>query len=413
MLTSGRTNPLADSWMTQFLNDPDPARRPDVVSYDLYPFTQTWDSGSNSYVGDNQANYFFNLKKFREHAGERPLWTYIAATEMTNAGAIHIPDPTVGQLRYMVFTSLAYGVKGVVYFTYELPDNENGSPENFSNAIMNGCDGNPSTGKTATVSQINRHLAQVDGPIIMQSQYLHTFHESTVPTNETLDPSDLLSSQTGLVQDLPSTVCMVGVFRDSVDPTIAYLMVVNKHSSSPVVGQQLVLRGNHVNDLDASPSVDTYTSGMSWTPVTGTLVGSTTTFLCNLAAGEGRLFRVRNVPPGDFMQAGPLAETSGKTTIAASSSLEPRFSVFPNPSQGKTSVAFSFPSARHLSIGIYNVRGQQVKRLFYGGYEAGTRTLVWDGTSEAGAIVGPGIYFCRVESTVGESLSRAFVLTQP
>jgi hypothetical protein len=80
--------------------------RPLVLSYDHYCLLQ----------GDqDRADYFENLELIRE-AGLRygvPPWNIILSTPH-----LGYRDPTPAEMRWQVYTSLAYGMKGLMYFTY-------------------------------------------------------------------------------------------------------------------------------------------------------------------------------------------------------------------------------------------------------------------------------------------------------
>ncbi len=65
----------------------------------------------------------------------------------------------------------------------------------------------------------------------------------------------------------------------------------------------------------------------------------------------------------------------------------------PNPFNPATKIRFHLPKAGHLSLKVYNLRGQLVKTLIDELYEAGDGHIFWDGTNEQGANVSSGIYF--------------------
>ncbi len=52
------------------------------------------------------------------------------------------------------------------------------------------------------------------------------------------------------------------------------------------------------------------------------------------------------------------------------------------------------PKAGHLSLNVYNVRGQLVKTLIDSQVEAtDSGSIVWDGTNNQGSSVSSGVYF--------------------
>ena len=67
---------------------------------------------------------------------------------------------------------------------------------------------------------------------------------------------------------------------------------------------------------------------------------------------------------------------------------------YPNPFNPSTTIKYSMPTAGHLKLRIYDVRGQLVKTLVDGVRPAGAgQTVVWDGTDERGSTAASGVYF--------------------
>ncbi len=87
------------------------------------------------------------------------------------------------------------------------------------------------------------------------------------------------------------------------------------------------------------------------------------------------------VPSQDF-QATPAGLPGAK--FAASN--------YPNPFNPSTKIEFTMPKAGHLSLKVYNVRGELVKTLID---EVRTESghIMWDGTNEQGKAVSSGVYF--------------------
>jgi hypothetical protein len=68
----------------------------------------------------------------------------------------------------------------------------------------------------------------------------------------------------------------------------------------------------------------------------------------------------------------------------------------PNPVVSGTSITFKIPTARTLSVVVYNVRGQEVRTLSSGDLSAGDHTVYWDGRDAAGQLVPAGEYIYRL-----------------
>lgn len=88
--------------LEQFLSIVDP----DFLCYDHYPYMKH---------GPERTDFCQNLELART-AGlkhDRPYWIVILA-----AWKEHFRQPTVGEMHWQVYSSLAYGIKGIFYFTY-------------------------------------------------------------------------------------------------------------------------------------------------------------------------------------------------------------------------------------------------------------------------------------------------------
>ncbi len=71
---------------------------------------------------------------------------------------------------------------------------------------------------------------------------------------------------------------------------------------------------------------------------------------------------------------------------------------FPNPFNPITQISYSIPSADHVSVLVYDVRGTLVRTLADRYHQAGEYSLTWDGVNDLGFGVTTGIYFARLEA---------------
>lgn len=148
---------------------------PQILSYDFYPVHTTYIS----------PDYYVNMSVIREYAAkyEIPFWTYIQCSSFRK----NIKVPDAGELRWLVNSSLAYGCKGLQYFTYV--DALSSGNERFTGSPIDK-NGN----KTATydyISEINKFVAKVD-EILMCS-----FSKGIMISGETpckIPEKDVLSS---------------------------------------------------------------------------------------------------------------------------------------------------------------------------------------------------------------------------
>jgi hypothetical protein len=65
---------------------------------------------------------------------------------------------------------------------------------------------------------------------------------------------------------------------------------------------------------------------------------------------------------------------------------------YPNPFNPTTKIEYTMPRAGHLSLKIFNVRGELVKTLIDEHIES-SGSIMWDGSNDSGAKVSSGVYF--------------------
>ncbi len=88
-------------------------------------------------------------------------------------------------------------------------------------------------------------------------------------------------------------------------------------------------------------------------------------------------------------ESGPVAKTE-----PASNAMPDNFGLsqnYPNPFNPSTEIAFSLPTAGHVTLEVYNIIGQQVEVLANGEYAAGQHVVTWDASGQSS-----GIYFYRL-----------------
>jgi len=62
-----------------------------------------------------------------------------------------------------------------------------------------------------------------------------------------------------------------------------------------------------------------------------------------------------------------------------------------------TSISFLMPEEGHAIVGIYNLKGQFVRRLFDAHTLKGEHTVFWDGRDEQERFVATGFYMYKLE----------------
>lgn len=84
---------------------------------------------------------------------------------------------------------------------------------------------------------------------------------------------------------------------------------------------------------------------------------------------------------------------------------------FPNPFNSSTSFVYNLPRSGHVTIEVYNIRGQKIKVLVDNTQEAGDHRISWNGDDDRENAVTSGIYIIRLKC--GERLlTRKALLIQ-
>ncbi len=132
------------------------------LSFDNYPFMED---------GSFRGSYFINLDIIRRAALENKLKTSCYLQSVGIPGAYRRPDEH--ELRYSAYTSVAYGITNIVWFTYWTPTNRG---EKFSTAIID-ADGNK-TDLYDHFKQTNAELKQL-GKLLIDLEAKAVYHSGT------------------------------------------------------------------------------------------------------------------------------------------------------------------------------------------------------------------------------------------
>jgi hypothetical protein len=106
--TAGEPIPAYQDHLRQFVE----TLKPNLISYDHYHFTANGDG----------SQYFLNLAMIRQTAldAKVPFLNIVQACSWTPSMRIPIGD----ELRWLVYTSLAYGAQGISYYVYSHPNHD-------------------------------------------------------------------------------------------------------------------------------------------------------------------------------------------------------------------------------------------------------------------------------------------------
>ncbi|MDD3533248.1 MAG: carboxypeptidase regulatory-like domain-containing protein, partial [Candidatus Cloacimonetes bacterium] len=83
---------------------------------------------------------------------------------------------------------------------------------------------------------------------------------------------------------------------------------------------------------------------------------------------------------------------------------------YPNPFNPETNISFSMKDAGPVSIEIYNVKGQLVRKLVNDVREAGDHTVVWNGKDNNNRAVSSGIYYFKMNTGKYSSTKKMIMM---
>lgn len=83
---------------------------------------------------------------------------------------------------------------------------------------------------------------------------------------------------------------------------------------------------------------------------------------------------------------------------------------YPNPFNPETNIRFSLKDAAPVSIEIYNVKGQMVRKLVNDVKAAGDHVAVWNGTDNNGRAVSSGVYYFKMNTGKYSSTKKMILM---
>src|SRR5574341_2123441 len=108
-------------------------------------------------------------------------------------------------------------------------------------------------------------------------------------------------------------------------------------------------------------------------------------------------------PPRSESEATRLSTETLPQTIT----LNPNY---PNPFNPETRIEYALPEPGRASLVIYNVKGQQVRKLVDEIQSGGYKSVLWNGRDDLGQEVGSGVYFIRLMVGQQSFVRRASLL---
>ena len=229
--------------------------KPELLSYDHYHFLKPDKAGKPV---DGQ-QYFLNLALIRMAAQEanKPFLNTIQAG--VNLDSWRLPSPS--EMRWLVFTTMAYGGRGISYFTYW----------EFHGGLYVG--GKPSP-LVKPVAALNAEIAKF-GPALLELESVGVYHTAPLPYGAEVIPA------TAPVQLVGEGEFVLGLFGKSGRAT-AFMIVNREYRQASEATVKVALPGRKLQELDRKTG--------KWTA--GETLGASRTVKVKLDPGDGRLFRV-------------------------------------------------------------------------------------------------------------------------
>jgi hypothetical protein len=83
---------------------------------------------------------------------------------------------------------------------------------------------------------------------------------------------------------------------------------------------------------------------------------------------------------------------------------------YPNPFNPTTTIRYALPKGSHVTLKIYNLRGELVKILVNGYQSAQNHQVTWNGDNESGQKVAAGIYLYQLQAGDYQKTMRLILL---
>lgn len=227
--------------------------KPPVLSYDHYSF----------FTKSDRPGYFANLELIRSHAlrANIPFWQIVQATSHGDYRRV-----TEAEKRWEAMHVLAYGGKGVLFFTYWEPD----ADPVWDEAII-ALDGTP-TRQYEEIKRVNRDVQAIGK---------HLLRATSISVMQQGRPGD----QTHTLEDLPIDFegpdITAGFFHDG---DARLLLLVNRDYRNPVETTTTInTSGKELHQLDRDHG--------EWKVVEGASSADGIKVQLNFPAGDAQLFR--------------------------------------------------------------------------------------------------------------------------
>ena len=82
----------------------------------------------------------------------------------------------------------------------------------------------------------------------------------------------------------------------------------------------------------------------------------------------------------------------------------------PNPLNPRTELSFTLTRPGRVQVGVYDLQGRLVNRIFDGNLSSGPQKVTWDGSNGHNDRVSSGVYFFRIQAPGAEAIQRVAVV---
>ncbi len=140
--------------------------------------------------------------------------------------------------------------------------------------------------------------------------------------------------------------------------------------------------------------------------------GDTQQVVIRLAAATGAdhlssVTDLRNVLNLSFSIPTGIDDPPGSSALPSGYNLAQNY---PNPFNPATVIEYSLPTRSDVTISIFNILGQEVRKLVNASMAVGDHTAYWNGTDQSGDRVASGVYFYRIKANDFVSSKKMLLL---
>ncbi len=315
----------------------------EVLCYDRYNFFNGFDLNDD---------YFDLLGRMRNHALTHNIHFYntvqAVGTNGTSAGELDWRTPNKAEHRWLAYTSLAYGVHGLIWFHWDAEDW--GVVQNPDKDII-----------YPSLQSIN---AEIDSLIKIMFRLTTTrvFH---IKGNN--------YAGNDIVKSVSDNVDMVlGVFKDENEKE-NYFMLMNADYTDSLSAQ--ITLNFEVDELKVFD-----VENDTWENVPFENTGDGAVYTIKLRSGSGKLYRFVKKDTTGLIK---LRKVRGKFSLGQN---------YPNPFNPATTIKYSIPEAGFVSLKVYDILGNEVAVLVNGNQSPGTHEINFNANNLAN-----GIYFYKLK----------------